>query len=73
MSADAERTGVRYQDVLDSLRVSYDGRAAWRDQHSLRTDEQIRGFATRCFSVFDFHVIEPGQLHFQSLTMRRPA
>jgi SAM-dependent methyltransferase len=32
MSADAERTGVRYQDVLDSLRVSYDGRAAWRDQ-----------------------------------------
>ena len=40
---------------------------------SLRTDEQIRGFATRCFSVFDFHVIEPGQLHFQSLTMRRPA
>jgi hypothetical protein len=32
MSADAERTGVRYQDVLDSLRVSYDSRAAWRDQ-----------------------------------------
>ena len=29
--------------------------------------------ATRYFSLFDFHVIEPGQLHFQSLTMRRPA
>jgi SAM-dependent methyltransferase len=49
------------------------------DQHeparffSWRTDEQIRGFATRHFSLFDFHVIEPGQLHFQSLTMRRSA
>ena len=32
MSADAEGAAVRYQDVLDSLRVSYDGRAAWRDQ-----------------------------------------
>jgi len=40
---------------------------------SLRTDEQIQGFATTYFSLFDFHVIEPGQLHFQSLTMRRPA
>ena len=39
---------------------------------SLRTDEQIRGYATRYFGLFDFHVIEPGQLHFQSLTMRRP-
>jgi SAM-dependent methyltransferase len=40
---------------------------------SLRTDEQIRGYVTRYFALFDFHVIEPGQLHFQSLTMRRPA
>jgi SAM-dependent methyltransferase len=49
------------------------------DQHeparffSLRTDEQIRDFATRYFSLFDFHVIERGQRHFQSLTLRRPA
>jgi len=48
------------------------------DQHdpprffSLRTDEQIKGFATRYFSLFDFHVIERDQHHFQSLTMRRP-
>ena len=39
---------------------------------SWRTDEQIKGFATRYFSLVDFHVIEPGQLHFQSLTLRRP-
>ena len=32
LSGDAERAAARYQDVLDSLRVSYDGRAAWRDQ-----------------------------------------
>jgi SAM-dependent methyltransferase len=49
------------------------------DQHkparffSLRTDEQIRDFATRYFSLVDFHVIERGQHRFQSLTMRRPA
>ena len=52
--------------------------AATNDQHepprffSWRTDEQIKGFATRYFSLVDFHVVEPGQLHFQSLTMRRP-
>ena len=40
---------------------------------SWRTDEQIRGFVTRYFSLVDFHVIEPDELHFQSLTMRRPA
>jgi SAM-dependent methyltransferase len=39
---------------------------------SLRTDEQIKGFATRYFTMFDFHVIQPGQHRFQSLTMRRP-
>ena len=49
------------------------------DQHeparffSLRTDEQIRHFATKYFSLVDFHVIEQGQHHFQSLTMQRPA
>lgn len=48
------------------------------DQHepprffSLRTDEQIKGFAARYFSLVDFHVIERGEHHFQSLTMRRP-
>jgi hypothetical protein len=34
--ADAERAAeqavARYHHVLDSLRTSYDGRAAWRDQ-----------------------------------------
>ncbi len=39
---------------------------------SWRTDEQIQDFVTRYFSLVDFHVIEPGQLHFQSLTLRRP-
>jgi SAM-dependent methyltransferase len=39
---------------------------------SWRTDEQIRAFAARYFSLVDFHIIEPGELHFQSLTMRRP-
>lgn len=39
---------------------------------SWRTDEQIQDLVTRYFSLVDFHVIEPGQLHFQSLTMRRP-
>ena len=40
---------------------------------SWRTDEQIRQFAARYFTVFDFHVIKPGEFHFQSLTLRRPA
>ena len=40
---------------------------------SWRTDDQIRTFAARYFSLFDFHVIEPGQMHFQSLTLRCPA
>ena len=49
------------------------------DQHeparffSWRTDEQIRGFVSRHFTVFDFHVIAPGRSHFQSLTLRCPA
>ena len=77
---DAHRAVARYQDVLDSLRVSYDGHEgpAEDDRHepprffSWRTDEQIKGFAARYFSLVDFHVVEPGQLHFQSLTVRRP-
>jgi hypothetical protein len=81
----AEQAVARYQHVLDSLRTAYDGRGGnghegptGNDQHepprffSLRTDEQIKGFTTRYFSLFDFHVIEPGKHHFQSLTMRRP-
>jgi SAM-dependent methyltransferase len=37
VSADAEMpghdaVGARYQDVIDSLRIAYDGRAEWRDQ-----------------------------------------
>jgi SAM-dependent methyltransferase len=48
-----------------------------QDQHeparffSFRTDEQIRQFASEHFTVFDFHVVAPGQMHFQSLTLRR--
>ena len=39
---------------------------------SWRTDGQIRDVASRHFTLVDFHVIEPGQLHFQSLTLQRP-
>lgn len=58
--------------------VSADSGWGGNDQHepprffSLRTDEQIKGFAARYFSLVDFHVIERGEHHFQSLTMRRP-
>jgi hypothetical protein len=40
---------------------------------SWRTDAQIRRFASQYFTLFDFHVIAPGRMHFQSLTLRRPA
>lgn len=40
---------------------------------SWRTDAQIRQVAKRYFSLYDFHVVQPGQVHFQSLTLRRPA
>lgn len=40
---------------------------------SWRTDEQIRRFVTQHFTLFDFHVIAPGRMHFQSLTLRCPA
>jgi hypothetical protein len=73
VSADSEMAG---HDVGVYGGHGYEGPAG-DDQHeparffSRRTDEQIRGFATRYFSLVDFHVIEPGQLHFQSLTLRR--
>ena len=34
---------------------------------------EVNESVTRYFSLVDFHVIEPDELHFQSLTMRRPA
>jgi len=37
-----------------------------------RTDEQLQRYAGESFDVVDFHVVEPGGLHFQSLTLRRP-
>jgi hypothetical protein len=61
LPADAERAGVRYQDVLGSLRASYDGRPAWRDQQ----EKQPWKLAERELFL--------GRLHFQSLTMRRSA
>ncbi len=39
---------------------------------SWRTDEQIRQFARRCFTIVDFHVVGREAEHFQSLTLRRP-
>jgi SAM-dependent methyltransferase len=39
---------------------------------SRRTDAQILRLAGAYFSVFDFHVIASDQMHFQSLTLRRP-
>jgi hypothetical protein len=92
VSADSEMTGhemvgARYQDVVDSLRTAYDGRAEWRDQQEKppndlheparffpwRTGQQIRHFVTQYFTLSDFHIIAPGRMHFQSLTLRRPA
>jgi SAM-dependent methyltransferase len=40
---------------------------------SFRTDDQIEGFARRCFGIEDFHRVPLGAgEHFQSLTLRRP-
>ncbi len=39
---------------------------------AFRTDEQIRQAAADAFEILDFHVVEPGGLHFQSLTLLRP-
>ena len=39
---------------------------------SWRTDEQVQEFAQRSFDIVDFHVIEHGEIHFQSLTLARP-
>ena len=40
---------------------------------SWRTDEQIQQVARQSFDLVDFHVIQLGQIHFQSLTLRRPS
>jgi SAM-dependent methyltransferase len=40
---------------------------------SWRTDEQIQQIARQSFDLVDFHVIQPGEIHFQSLTLRRPS
>ncbi|GIH15389.1 class I SAM-dependent methyltransferase [Rugosimonospora africana] len=39
---------------------------------SWRTDQQIERFARESFDVEDFHVVESGTWHFQSLTLSRP-
>jgi SAM-dependent methyltransferase len=39
---------------------------------SRRTDEEIEDFTRRYFDVVDFHVVDEGAMHFQSLTLRRP-
>jgi SAM-dependent methyltransferase len=38
---------------------------------SLRTNEQIQGYASEHFEILDFHVLELGSYPFQSLTLRR--
>jgi len=40
---------------------------------AFRTDEAIQRYAARSFDIVDFHVVAPDGLHFQSLTLRRPA
>jgi SAM-dependent methyltransferase len=52
--------GVAEDDVHDPPRF-----------FSWRTDEQIEEFALRSFEIVDFHVIDVGELRFQSLTLRR--
>jgi SAM-dependent methyltransferase len=39
---------------------------------ALRTDEELVTYARAAFEVLDFHTIEHGGLHFQSLTLVRP-
>ncbi|MCA2213014.1 class I SAM-dependent methyltransferase [Jidongwangia harbinensis] len=39
---------------------------------ALRTDEEIIGYAGAAFEVLDFHTVDHGGLHFQSLTLVRP-
>jgi hypothetical protein len=40
---------------------------------SFRTDREIFDFARDSFEVVDFHAIEDGGKHFQSLTLVRPS
>jgi SAM-dependent methyltransferase len=56
-----------------------EGIADWDDHDpprffSMRTDEQIRRYATDVFDLVDFHTLDvDGGFRFQSLTLRRPA
>ncbi|MFY1697271.1 MULTISPECIES: class I SAM-dependent methyltransferase [unclassified Solwaraspora] len=56
-----------------------EGVADWDDHDpprffSMRTDEQIRRYATDVFDLVDFHALDvDGGFRFQSLTLRRPA
>jgi len=49
-----------------------------RDHHvpkrffAFRTDEQIIGYARESFEIVDFHTVDDGDLHFQSLTLAKP-
>ncbi|ASW56663.1 bifunctional 2-polyprenyl-6-hydroxyphenol methylase/3-demethylubiquinol 3-O-methyltransferase UbiG [Plantactinospora sp. KBS50] len=63
--------GLYGSDVAD------EGIAPW-DRHdpprffSWRTDAQIQRFAAGSFEIVDFHPVTGPDLHFQSLTLRRP-
>ncbi len=58
--------------------VAEEGIAPW-DRHdpprffSWRTDEQIQRYAAESFEIVDFHTVLTDDIHFQSLTLRRPA
>jgi SAM-dependent methyltransferase len=40
---------------------------------ALRTDDEMVAYAGAAFEVLDFHTVDHGGLHFQSLTLVRPA
>ncbi len=47
----------------------------WHDPprfFSFRTDEDLQSFARSTFEIVDFHIVDAGGMHFQSLTLRRP-
>ena len=39
---------------------------------AFRSDETLVGAVSAHFEVVDFHVVEPDDFHFQSLTLRKP-
>ncbi|GAB1644919.1 class I SAM-dependent methyltransferase [Krasilnikovia sp. MM14-A1259] len=49
-----------------------DAQEPWRF-FALRTDEQILRAAAQVFEIVDFHTVDDGKLHFQALTLARPA